>query len=393
MVSRTTKFLAFLLLSFFSFAAYAAPFVYVANRGPNADPASDTVSVIDVATNAVVGSPITVGDFPNGIAVTPDGQRVLVTIRGASSGAVVMIDTNTNMVVGSPIPTDGPVLNGIAIAPNGQRAYVANSINNSVSVIDIQSNMVIGTPIPVGTTPDGIAVSPDGTRVYVANGGSDNVSAIDTATNMVIGSPIAVGDDPRAIVFTPDGSRAYVVNVGSDNVSVINAATVMPIGSPIPVGDAPLFLAITPDGNFVYVSNAVGNNVSVIRTSDNTVVPRQLLPVPYRAVLPLRRMARGYMSQTSAVTTSPLSTRQPTPLSVRRLPWETPRARSPSRQRKRRPACCSSIRRRTPLARPLAPKPSPLPAQAVVRVRWRSILRLPMGWQLRVRITPLRAGR
>jgi len=32
--------------------------------------------VIDTATNTVVGSPITVGNGPTGVAVTPDGKKV-----------------------------------------------------------------------------------------------------------------------------------------------------------------------------------------------------------------------------------------------------------------------------------------------------------------------------
>ena len=46
--------------------------VYVAND------ADDTVSVIATATNTVIGSPITVGIFPFGVAVTPDGSKVYV---------------------------------------------------------------------------------------------------------------------------------------------------------------------------------------------------------------------------------------------------------------------------------------------------------------------------
>jgi YVTN family beta-propeller protein len=50
--------------------AEAAPFLYVANGNDN------TVSVIDTATNTVVGSPIAVGSGPIGVAVTPDGTSL-----------------------------------------------------------------------------------------------------------------------------------------------------------------------------------------------------------------------------------------------------------------------------------------------------------------------------
>ena len=39
------------------------------------------MSVIDTATNTVIGDPIPVGDGPYGVAVTPDGTRAYVTNR------------------------------------------------------------------------------------------------------------------------------------------------------------------------------------------------------------------------------------------------------------------------------------------------------------------------
>ncbi len=81
---------------------------YVTNQNAN------TVSVIDTATNAVVGSAIPVGDAPRDIAITPDGTKAYVTNQDADT--VSVIDTATNTVVGSPI-TVGDVPFGIAICP------------------------------------------------------------------------------------------------------------------------------------------------------------------------------------------------------------------------------------------------------------------------------------
>ncbi len=46
--------------------ASAEPFAYITNSGSN------NVSVIDVSTNTVVDT-VDVGEFPNGVAVTPGG--------------------------------------------------------------------------------------------------------------------------------------------------------------------------------------------------------------------------------------------------------------------------------------------------------------------------------
>ena len=118
---------------------------YITNSGDN------TVSVIDTATNTVVGSPITVGVRPQGMAVTPDGSNV----------------------------------------------YVANIFDDTVSVIDTATNTVVGSPINVAHFPFGVAVTPDGSNVYVANASSDTVSVIDTASNTVTAT-IPVGHAPGA---------------------------------------------------------------------------------------------------------------------------------------------------------------------------------------------------
>ena len=44
---------------------------------------------IDTATNTVIGSPIAVGFFPFGVAVTPDGSRVHVTNQASNTVSVI----------------------------------------------------------------------------------------------------------------------------------------------------------------------------------------------------------------------------------------------------------------------------------------------------------------
>ena len=112
-------------------------FAYVANQ------ISNTVSVIDAATNTVVatvslGNPVM--DFQLGfVAITPDGDFAYVT--NAEANTLSMIETATNTVaftipVGSGI---GPA--GVAITPDGAFAYIANfRLSNTVSVIAIPKN-------------------------------------------------------------------------------------------------------------------------------------------------------------------------------------------------------------------------------------------------------------
>jgi len=257
----------------FGAAPSSAQNAYITNA------ASNTVSVIDTATNTVTGLPIPVGILPRGVAVTPDGGKVYVANTG--SNTVSVIDTATNSVVGTIPVGNGPT--GVAVTPDSSKVYVTNPGTNTVSVIATATNTVVST-IPVGNCV-GVAVTPDGSKVYVANEVSASVSVIDTATNTVVGT-IPVGNFPIVfpigVAITPDGSKVYVTN-GASAVSVIDTATNTVVGT-IPVGSLPWGVAVTPDGSKVYVANFNDNTVSVIATATNTVVstvPVGLIPIAF----------------------------------------------------------------------------------------------------------------
>ena len=136
------------------------------------------------------------------------------------SNNVSVIDTASNTVVGTPIPAQAPP--PVALTPDGTHGFVVNEFSNNVSVIDTASNTVVGIPIPVGNFPIGVAITPNGTHGYFTNFDDNNVSVIDTATNKMVDT-VAVGTFPFAVAVTPDGTHAYVANAGSNNVSVIES--------------------------------------------------------------------------------------------------------------------------------------------------------------------------
>jgi YVTN family beta-propeller protein len=249
--------------------------VYVTTR--------DSVTVIDTATNMVIGSPIPVDTHPIAVAVTPDGSRAYVL---GSFGSVTVIDTTTNTVVPPEIITLHQGAGGIAVTPDGSKVYAAitfshYSCDGALAVISTVSNTVINH-IGAGCSPGGVAVSPDGSRVYATGELLVNiippmalgvVSVIDTATDTVI-TLVTVGVNPFGVAVSPEGSKVYVTNSGS--VSVIDTATNTVVDA-IPVGSGPTGLALTPDGSKLYVADTLSNAVSVIDTATNTkLVP----PIP-----------------------------------------------------------------------------------------------------------------
>jgi YVTN family beta-propeller protein len=234
-----------------------APQAYITNINDS------TVSVIDTASNTVTAT-VPVGNFPNGVAVTPDGARVYVA--NIFGNSVSVIDTASNAATAT--VTVGRFPFGVAVTPDGAHVYVGNQGDGTVSVITTASNTVTAT-VHVGVGPTGLAVTPDGARVYVANEGNGTVSVIDTASNTVTAT-VTVGGGPVGVAVTPDGARVYVGNFSGSTVSVIATAS-NSVTATVAVGQSPEGVAVTPDGTRVYVANFNGSSVSVIATASNTV--------------------------------------------------------------------------------------------------------------------------
>src|SRR5437762_1855554 len=193
-------------------------------------------------------------------------------ITNLSDGTVSVIDTASNTVMAT-VPV-GNFPNGVAVTPDGAHVYVANVVDGTVSVIETAGNTVTAT-VPVGLFPFGVAVTPDGAHVYVANQGGGNVSVIATASNTVTAT-VTVGPSPTGVAVTPDGTRVYVANFNADTISVIATAS-NTVTATVTVGANPAGVAVTPDGARVYVANQNSNNVAMIATASNTVTATVLV--------------------------------------------------------------------------------------------------------------------
>lgn len=266
----------------------------------------DTVQgcVAVIRTDALATSPtvkIPVGEFPGGVALTPDGSRLYVVNGGDRT--ISVIDTSTNAVVQTIANT--PSGKGeIAMSPDGTRAYVPGFNNNKqgVTVIDTTTNTVAGELVGLasGDPIYGIAITPDGGRLYVANGnlvdvdgnylGSNTVAAIDIATNTRLAT-ISVPRQPWDIAITPDGSKAYVAGFdtqsNSGTLSVIDTAS-NGVVTTIPTDCCLSVPTMHPDGSKVYVSNtrfgaygievfSTATDMQVATIGNSTLFPTQFV--------------------------------------------------------------------------------------------------------------------
>ncbi len=178
--------------------------IYVAHR------ATGQISVVDASTMTLL---TTINGFGELFDVEYDGRYVFATEGSVGTGKVNVIDPATNTVVGSPIST-GRQPQGLA--HTGTALYVANTNQNTISVIDPVRLTTLAT-VTLGFSP--VDVAYDGKYIYVVDNAGGAVNVLDLKLNLIAGRPIPVGLNPNRIVF--DGTNLFVTNFGDGTVSKI----------------------------------------------------------------------------------------------------------------------------------------------------------------------------
>ncbi|HEY9304999.1 MAG TPA: YncE family protein [Mycobacterium sp.] len=213
----------------------------------------------------------------SGIAVSPDGTRLLVTHYGDNSFS--LIDTADGAVAQTVVDVDEPFAIAVSGTPQS-RAYVStvSAAYDSILAFDLAANHVVGEH-PVAHSVTDLAVSPDGRYVYAsrtAAHGAD-VAILDTKTGSeeAVGIAAVVGTTTGCVRVSPDGRRLYVaanspaaaelVVIDTHSNQVLNT---FEIGCPI------RDIALSPNGATAYVGSCspdFGPVLDVIDTRTNAV--------------------------------------------------------------------------------------------------------------------------
>lgn len=196
--------------------------IYVTNMGSN------TVSVINGTTNVIAKNiTLAIGEregegtgffSPAGIAYNSDTGSLYVTNRG--SDTVSVINGTTNALVDE-ISVDAIAPSGIVYNAANNYIYVTNMGSNTVSVINGTTNTIVAN-IPVGLGPNGIAYNQNNGDVYVANSINGTISVIDGLENTITSTiPIGANNDPNDISYNVNNDRLFVTNTNSSTISAI----------------------------------------------------------------------------------------------------------------------------------------------------------------------------
>lgn len=229
---------------------------------------------------------------PTGLALNPDGTRLLVTCAAPRS-TVLVLDAATGQTVAS--IAAGHTAMGPAVSPDGQRLYVCNRFGNDVSVIDLAAGAEVAR-VKAVREPVAAAITPDGSAVLVANHLPNDrldsypvsalVTVIDTQTHQTTAIRLPHGSHSlRGICVAPDGRHAFLTHVVSNfelvpthvefgwmNMNVISVldvpqkklANTLGLDESYLAAGNPWGVACTADGKSICVTHAGTHEVSIV---------------------------------------------------------------------------------------------------------------------------------
>ena len=170
--------------------AGAAGSAVAGDRVYTADQTSNTVSVIDPATNKLLGTIHLGEDVPAAL---------------------------------SPLYLGELLVHGLGFSPDHRTLAVVSIGSNSVTLIDTETNAVKGK-IYVGRSPHEAFFRPDGRELWVAVRGENYVSVIDPVARKET-RRIETANGPGMVLFRPDGKFAFVPSSFAPEIDVIETAS------------------------------------------------------------------------------------------------------------------------------------------------------------------------
>lgn len=256
--------------------------IYLSNE------AESVLDVVDRKSGDILQK-VPLSGHPNNLTITKDGGRVLVGIR-VQPGFIDVIDTNSFQRLKA-IPVDGAVHN-IYVTPDGSYAVSGSIENKAATVIDLHTDEVVWTvKFQSGVRPMAFETNSDGStrRIFVQLSGFHGFAVIDFARRQQV-AQIKLPDEPggfgiaegrlavpsHGIGVAPDGKSLWINSTLANAVFEYSLPDLQLIGHvPLPEvhplgrarsGSVPEWITFTPDSKLVYVSDSAAQCVSVIDT-------------------------------------------------------------------------------------------------------------------------------
>ncbi len=229
---------------------------------------SNSVSFIDTATNMVKHVSY-VGRSPHEAFFTPDGKEVWVTVRGENYVAV--LDGQTFAERRRIEVPNGP---GMTIfSPDGKYGYVCSSFTPETAVIATDSHAIVGRVKQESPFCPDIAATPDGKQVWLTLKDVGRTMVFNARPPFDILKTLATGPITNHvnIVRNRNGQFAYVTVGGLNTVKVFRTDNFEQVAT-IETAALPHGLWPSGDGTRVYVGLENADAVAAIDTLENKVI-------------------------------------------------------------------------------------------------------------------------
>ena len=257
---------------------------------------NDNVHLFSLGSNGLfaeqAGSPIAlghttanglaVGPEAAGIAITADGNRLIVADYYNDSISVLTKASGKWSKTGELDLRPGkinPVQSGV---PGGEypfwvsivgntTAYISSLREREIVVVSLSGTPSVTTRIKLKGQPNKMTLNAEQTRLYVAEDETDSVAVINTRSNEVMDN-IAVtaphgllpynreklkGNNTNSVTLSPDETKLYVTNGNTNDVAVVRLSSPgqSQVEGLIPTGWYPNSVSFGPEGKYMYVVN------------------------------------------------------------------------------------------------------------------------------------------
>ncbi len=231
---------------------------------------SNSVTLIDTATNKVKGT-VYVGRSPHEAFFTPDGKELWVAVRGEDYIAV--LDPTALKEVRRIQTANGPGM--VLFRPDGRYAFVPSSFTPELDVIETATYKVVARVKQASPFSPNLAISPDGAEVWFTLKDTGKSQVISAEPPFQTLATLDTGPITNHVVLLDNakGRFAYVTVGSLNEVKVFQRNGAEPkLVTTIPVGEAPHGIWPSGDGSRVYIGMENGDKVQAIDTETNKVV-------------------------------------------------------------------------------------------------------------------------
>jgi YVTN family beta-propeller protein len=230
---------------------------------------SNSLTLVSTETNEVIKT-IYVGRSPHEPTFTPDGKQIWISVRGEAY--VSVIDVNKMAEVKRVPVADGPGM--ISFSPDGQLAYICSSFTPELDIVNTATYRIIKKIPVVSPFSPNIFTSPHGEWVAMTHKDVGKVTVIDTR-KMAVAKVLTTGAITNHVTFCYVNNKLkMLVTIGGENkVRVFLPEENFRQTDTLNVGALPHGIWPSADGKIAYVGLEYGDQVQGIDLQTMKVMP------------------------------------------------------------------------------------------------------------------------